>query len=112
VIVLAGNGPHFCAGHDIGTPGRDADESFECKAVIWWDHTGRDGVDRRLAREQEVYLGMCRRWKEIPKPMIAMVQGACIATHAHNAEVGADPMAGLDVHGMRGAATTPSPTSA
>jgi len=22
---------------------------------------------------------MCRRWREIPKPMIAMVQGACIA---------------------------------
>jgi enoyl-CoA hydratase len=27
----------------------------------------------------EVYLGMCRRWREIPKPSIAMVQGACIA---------------------------------
>ncbi|WP_026403393.1 enoyl-CoA hydratase [Actinomadura rifamycini] len=79
VIVLAGNGKHFCAGHDIGTPGRDVDESFERKAVIWWDHTGRQGVDRRIARESEVYLGMCRRWREIPKPMIAMVQGACIA---------------------------------
>ncbi|MFI0446528.1 enoyl-CoA hydratase [Actinomadura sp. 6N118] len=79
VIVLAGAGKHFCAGHDIGTPGRDIDESFERKAVIWWDHTDRQGVDRRLAREAEVYLGMCRRWREIPKPMIAMVQGACIA---------------------------------
>jgi len=27
----------------------------------------------------EVYLGMCRRWREMPKPAIAMVQGACIA---------------------------------
>ncbi|KAB2341583.1 enoyl-CoA hydratase [Actinomadura rudentiformis] len=79
VIVLTGAGEHFCAGHDIGTPGRDIDESFERKAVIWWDHTDRQGVDRRLAREAEVYLGMCRRWREIPKPMIAMVQGACIA---------------------------------
>ncbi|GAB2843926.1 enoyl-CoA hydratase [Actinocorallia aurea] len=79
VIVLAGAGDHFCAGHDIGTPERDIDESFERKAVIWWDHTGKAGVDRRLAREAEVYLGMCRRWREIPKPMIAMVQGACIA---------------------------------
>ncbi|OLT37751.1 enoyl-CoA hydratase [Actinomadura sp. CNU-125] len=79
VIVLAGNGKHFCAGHDIGTPGRDVDESFERKAVIWWDHTGKQGVDRRIARESEVYLGMCRRWREIPKPVIAMVQGACIA---------------------------------
>jgi enoyl-CoA hydratase len=79
VIVLGGNGPHFCAGHDIGTPGRDVDRSFPRKALIWWDHTTRAGGDQRLARESEVYLGMCRRWREIPKPMIAMVQGACIA---------------------------------
>lgn len=79
VIVLGGTGKHFCAGHDIGTPGRDVDESFERKAVIWYDHVGKEGVDSRFARESEVYLGMCRRWREIPKPMIAMVQGACIA---------------------------------
>jgi enoyl-CoA hydratase len=79
VIVLAGAGQHFCAGHDIGSPGRDADVSFERKAVVWWDHVGREGADARYAREMEVYLGMCRRWREIPKPSIAMVQGACIA---------------------------------
>jgi enoyl-CoA hydratase len=79
VIVLAGAGKHFCAGHDIGTPGRDIDQTFERKAVIHWDHTDKQGVDSRFARESEVYLGMCRRWREIPKPMIAMVQGACIA---------------------------------
>jgi enoyl-CoA hydratase/carnithine racemase len=79
VIVLAGTGKHFSAGHDIGTPGRDVDVSFERKAVLWWDHVGRDGGDLRYARELEVYLGMCRRWREIPKPTIAMVQGACIA---------------------------------
>lgn len=78
-IVLAGNGTHFCAGHDIGTPGRDIDQSFERRAVIWWDHVGAAGVDSRFARESEVYLGMCRRWREIPKPVIAMVHGACIA---------------------------------
>ena len=79
VIVLAGAGEHFSAGHDIGTPGRDVDTSFERKAVMWWDHVGRRGADARYAREMEVYLGMCRRWREIPKPTIAMVQGACIA---------------------------------
>ncbi|MGW1003053.1 enoyl-CoA hydratase [Streptomyces sp. NPDC002520] len=78
-IVLAGKGKHFCGGHDIGTPGRDIHESFERKAVLWWDHTDKQGVDSRFARESEVYLGMCRRWREIPKPMIAMVQGACVA---------------------------------
>ncbi|WP_112265933.1 enoyl-CoA hydratase [Lentzea terrae] len=79
VIVLAGAGDHFSAGHDIGSPGRDVDVSFERKAVLWWDHVGREGGDLRFAREMEVYLGMCRRWREIPKPMIAMVQGACVA---------------------------------
>ena len=79
VIVLAGAGDHFSAGHDIGSPGRDVDRSFERKAVLWWDHVGREGGDLRFAREMEVYLGMCRRWREIPKPTIAMVQGACVA---------------------------------
>jgi enoyl-CoA hydratase len=79
VIVLAGEGQHFCAGHDIGTPERDVDTSFDRQAVLWWDHVGRDGADARYAREMEVYLGMCRRWREMPKPAIAMVQGACIA---------------------------------
>jgi enoyl-CoA hydratase len=79
VIVLAGAGDHFSAGHDIGSPERDIDTSFERKAVLWWDHVDRVGADGRFARESEVYLGMCRRWREIPKPMVAMVQGACIA---------------------------------
>jgi len=79
VIVLAGEGPHFSAGHDIGTPGRDAEVSFDRRAGLWWDHVGKAGADSRFARESEVYLGMCRRWREIPKPMIASVQGACIA---------------------------------
>ncbi|MDF1602227.1 enoyl-CoA hydratase [Nocardioides sp. YIM 152315] len=79
VIVLNGAGDHFSAGHDIGTPGRDVDQSFSRRAVLCWDHVGKQGADARMARESEVYLGMCRRWREIPKPVIAMVQGGCIA---------------------------------
>jgi enoyl-CoA hydratase len=79
VIVLAGAGKHFSAGHDIGTPGRDVDRSFDRRAGLWWDHVGKPGGELRYAREQEVYLGMCRRWRELPKPTIAAVQGACIA---------------------------------
>jgi enoyl-CoA hydratase len=79
VLVLTGAGKHFCGGHDIGTPERDADKSFDRRAVLWWDHVDKAGADARYAREMEVYLGMCRRWREIPKPVIAMVHGACIA---------------------------------
>jgi enoyl-CoA hydratase len=79
VIVLAGAGEHFCAGHDIGSPERDIDVSFPRRAGLWWDHVGKAGAESRYARESEVYLGMCRRWRELPKPTIAMVQGACVA---------------------------------
>ena len=79
VIVLAGEGEHFSAGHDIGSPGRDVDVPFDRRAGLWWDHTRRSGGESRFAREQEVYLGMCRRWREMPKPAIASVQGACVA---------------------------------
>ena len=78
VIVLAGSGKHFSAGHDIGTPGRDINRSFERKH-LWWDHVNKPGGEQLFVREQEVYLGMCRRWRDIPKPTIAMVQGACVA---------------------------------
>jgi enoyl-CoA hydratase len=79
VVILAGAGKHFSAGHDIGTPGRDVDVPYERRASLWWSHVGRAGGELRYARESEVYLGMCRRWRDLPKPTIAMVQGACVA---------------------------------
>ncbi|MFE7302123.1 enoyl-CoA hydratase [Streptomyces sp. NPDC057579] len=79
VVVLAGEGRHFSAGHDIGSPGRDAHLPFDRKAGLWWDHSDKTGAESRYARESEVYLGMCRRWRELPKPVIASVQGACVA---------------------------------
>ncbi len=79
VVVLAGAGEHFSAGHDIGTPERDAHLSFERRAGLWWDHADKAGAERRFARESEVYLGMCRRWRELPKPLVASIQGACVA---------------------------------
>jgi enoyl-CoA hydratase len=79
VVVLAGAGPHFSAGHDIGTPERDIHRSFPRTATTWWEHEDKQGAEAIFTRESELYLGMCRRWRELPKPTIAMVQGACIA---------------------------------
>ncbi len=78
VIVLMGEGKHFSAGHDIGTPGRDVQTSFP-RRLLWADHVNKPGAEFLYTREQEVYLGMCRRWRDVQKPTIAMVQGACIA---------------------------------
>lgn len=78
VIVLRGEGKHFSAGHDIGTPGRDVAKSWD-RAHLLPDHVNKPAAEFLYTREQEVYLGMCRRWRDIPKPTIAAVQGACIA---------------------------------
>ncbi|MBL4800444.1 MAG: enoyl-CoA hydratase [Emcibacter sp.] len=77
-IVLGGEGKHFSAGHDIGSPERDRDMPRERKS-LWYDHVGKPGAEAQYVLEQDAYLGFCRRWQEIPKPTIAMVQGACIA---------------------------------
>lgn len=78
VIVLGAEGKHFSVGHDIGTPGRDVGKS-QHRALLWYDHADKPGAEFLYAREQEAYLGLCRRWQDIPKPTIAMVHGACIA---------------------------------
>ncbi len=78
-IVLAGAGDHFSAGHDIGTPGRDIHRDFARVATQFWPHEDKAGAEAMYVREAELYLGMCRRWRELPKPTIAMVQGACVA---------------------------------
>ena len=79
VIVLNGKGKHFSAGHDIGSPGRDIDKAFGRVATTWYPHHDKTGGEAPFVREQEAYLGMCRRWRELPKPTICAVHGACIA---------------------------------
>jgi enoyl-CoA hydratase len=78
VIVLRGEGKHFSAGHDIGTPGRDVTASWDRQLLVP-DHVNKPAAEFLYTREQEVYLGMCRRWRDIAKPTIAAVQGACVA---------------------------------
>ncbi|SEG88218.1 Enoyl-CoA hydratase/isomerase, partial [Thermomonospora echinospora] len=64
VIVLRGNGKHFSAGHDLKS-GAPAPE----KLTLEWIYT----IEARR------YLEYCLRWRNVPKPSIASVQGKCIA---------------------------------
>jgi enoyl-CoA hydratase len=77
-IVLGGNGKHFSAGHDIGTPGRDLHTDFSNRLLVP-PHINKPAAELLYTREKEQYIGMCRRWRDCTKPTIAMVQGACVA---------------------------------
>jgi enoyl-CoA hydratase len=80
VIVLRAEGKHFCAGHDISASnealadGTDGGGSTRT-AVDWQDR----GLQAIYEWETVHYLGYSRRWRDIPKPTIAAVQGQCIA---------------------------------
>lgn len=78
-IVLRGAGKHFSSGHDLGTPDGNTWVRDVERKTPWYDHAGKPGAEGGYAREQEIYLGLCRRWRDIPKPTVAAVQGACIA---------------------------------
>jgi enoyl-CoA hydratase/carnithine racemase len=65
VIVLRGNGKHFSSGHDL------KDRSFPVPDKIT--------LERIYALEARRYLEYSLRWRNVPKPSIAAVQGKCIA---------------------------------
>ena len=78
VIILAANGPHFSSGHDLREPNAQQ-TMLEYDTVGTWCGFTCAGAESQMAREKEVYLGFCERWRNIPKPTIAAVQGKCIA---------------------------------
>lgn len=64
VIILAGEGDHFSAGHDLKEAQRER---------------GYFSVEERWIFEAEHYFDYCLRIFHTPKPVIAEVQGGCIA---------------------------------
>lgn len=77
VIVLAAEGDHFCAGHDLSLSEPPMGDAAE-RAGLWGDY-GTPGWEGLYTREREVYLEMTERWRNAPKPVIAAVQGSVIA---------------------------------
>lgn len=69
VIVLSGAGDHFSSGHDMGTPEEIADRQERGYPT---DRFGRYKRVRATTFENSL------RWRNLPKPTIAMVHGYCI----------------------------------
>lgn len=65
VIVLLGNGKHFSAGHDIKAVGNSGSTKWTLGDIY--------------AIEARRFLEYSLRWRNVPKPSIAGVQGVCIA---------------------------------
>jgi enoyl-CoA hydratase len=78
VIILAGSGPHFSAGHDL-RPGAKNEAGIDFPPIGHWGGFREPNAHGRMAREQEIYLQITRRWRNLAKPMIAEVHGKCIA---------------------------------
>src|SRR5437763_10138596 len=69
VVVLAGEGKHFSAGHDL--------KELLTKGVEWAKL--RDTPEGKLRHEQVMYFDRCVKIRDFRKPTIAAVQGACAA---------------------------------
>jgi enoyl-CoA hydratase/carnithine racemase len=67
VIVLQANGKHFSAGHDIRAVGEDDGTPPK------WTVAGIYEIEAKR------FLEYSLRWRNVPKPSIAAVQGVCIA---------------------------------
>jgi enoyl-CoA hydratase/carnithine racemase len=64
VIVLRANGKHFSAGHDLKAGTGSADKIILSELYDY---------------ESRAYTGFSLKWRNVPKPSIAAVQGRCIA---------------------------------
>ena len=68
VIVVAADGPDFSSGHDM----KDR-EPLTRKPGGTCAGFGRQGIAGHWPFEEELYLGLCWRWRNIPKPTMVEV---------------------------------------
>jgi enoyl-CoA hydratase len=69
VAVVRGEGDHFSAGHDLGTPEQIADVRARGTPPV--------GIEEYEAF-RKYNLDLTLKWRNLPKPTVAMVSGYCI----------------------------------
>jgi len=69
VIIIGGTGPHFSAGHDMGS--KEELEDRERRPIP-------ANMQGRMKRSEDLFRDNTLRYRNISKPTIAMVQGYCI----------------------------------
>jgi enoyl-CoA hydratase len=69
VVIIAGAGKHFSAGHDLGSAEEMADR--EERPIV-------PGYAAAYKRQWDLNVANTLRWRNFPKPTIAQVQGYCI----------------------------------
>jgi enoyl-CoA hydratase len=75
VIVVAADGDDFSTGHVMRTSAWRGDY----RTVSCWGDFEAPGIEGLMAREEEWYVNMCWRWRNLPKVTVAAVQGRVVA---------------------------------
>jgi enoyl-CoA hydratase len=75
VVILAADGPHFSSGHDL----KDTSSMLDFEPVVQAAGHHETGVFGAYAGEEELFVGLHWRWRNLAKPTIAQVQGKAIA---------------------------------
>jgi len=70
VIVMDGAGESFSSGHDLGTPDQREWRAAHARNIT--------EVESHFEYSWDLYVDLSLRWRDIPKPTIAMVHGWCI----------------------------------
>jgi enoyl-CoA hydratase len=81
VVILAGAGPMFSAGHDMGskqavaerTPGPDFHETMGCNGGT------REGAEKRMLQEWHYFFQNTLRWRNLRKITLAEVHGQVLS---------------------------------